>query len=407
MHHTSRSAGLALACTVLLAACGGGPDDESAGRAPEPPAATRIDLLSSASRGMESVVFRGQDAYVSLGNTALEGTAVLRAGLPLTSASTWTPVAMGGCALGPADEFFPPRAPRLKLLADTLWLFQPWSDGPQPRAQEHSTCAMSAQAGSFAPRDQGLRACNEYYCSTLSMNALKLSGSRLYSNAGAGINLFASSDQGASWRVLRGGFDEFVCTHTQFQVIGDRVLVGGECPLDHAFLEAYQLSADGMRLVSEDKLPITTPELENRNIQFIEPVPDTQRVFVGVEGGLLRSEDGGRSFKFVIHNPVEGATAYPYVKAFLPLRGKPDTLVVGGFDKHNFRPYMAWSKDGGTTWTDISSMLPGYTRTANGADTRVAVVTSIAEDPQGRILFTMNEREDQQGRLFQLTMGRR
>lgn len=399
MQHQIKPVAAALAAAVLLAGCGGAFDG---GAAPDDtPSVTRVELLASSARAMDSVVFRDGHAYVALGNTAGEGTAVQRAPLPLSAASAWTPVALGACALPRVDgEFVPPRSPRLKLLGDTIWLFHPWVGD-----NEHSACAMPARATAFAPRDGALRACDGSYCETLSMSDLKVSGTRLYTNAGAGINLFASGDGGASWRVLRGGFAGYSCTHTKFEVVGERVLVGGECPLDDAFLEAYQLSADGMALASSEKLPLSVPELENRNVQFIEAVPGTQRVFVGVEGGLLRSDDGGKRFEFVIHNPLEGAKAYPYMQAFLPLRGRPGTIVVGGFDKENFRPYLAFTQDGGKSWTDISSLLPGYTRPAGG-DTRVAVVTSLAQDPQGRILVTMNEREDQHGRLLLLTLGR-
>lgn len=398
MHHHFKPAVPAIGAAMLLAACGGaGVTDEVL------PAVTRIDLLSSSTRAMESLVFSEGNAYVSLGNNAAEGTAVLRASLPLGATSSWTPVALGSCGLKPAEsDYFPQRSPRLKVLGDTLWLFQPWAGGA-----EHAACTMPARATGFAPRDAALRFCDGDYCETLSMSELKLAGTRLYTNAGAGTNLFASSDGGASWRVLRGDFAAFNCTHTNFEVIGDRVLVGGECPLDHAFLEAYQLTPDGMGLVSDKELPLSVPPLENRNVQFIEAVPGTQRVFVGVEGGLLRSDDGGKSFRFVIHNPIENNKGYPYVKSFLPLRGQPDIIVVGGFDKENFQPYMAWSRDGGSSWTDISALLPGYGRKVEGAETRVATVTSIVQDPQGRILFTLNEREDQQGRLYQLILGQR
>lgn len=400
MHHSFKPVCAALAAAFLLAACGGA-NDFAAGPAPAP-VATRVDLLASSVRAMDSVVFCDGHAYVGMGNTANEGSAVQRAALPLSSTSAWTPVPLGACALKPVEgDHMPPRAPRLKQLGDTTWMFYSWAG-----EDERSACAMPAQATAFAPRDQALRVCYERFCETLAMGDLKLAGTRLYTNAGAGVNLFASSDQGASWRVLRGDLAGFSCTHTKFEVIGDRVLVGGECPLDDAFLEAYQLTADGMGLVSEQQLSLTVPELENRNVQFIEAVPGTQRVFVGVEGGLLRSVDGGRRFDFVIHSPVEGAKAYPYVQAFLPLRGKPDTIVVGGFDKENFRPYLAWTADGGATWTDISALLPGYTRPAKG-DTHVAMVTSLAQDPQGRIVVTLNEREDQQGRLLLLTLGSR
>lgn len=390
----------AAACALLLAACGGSIDGIVI--EPEVPAVSRIDQVSSNARGMESVVFRGGSAYVSLANSATEGTAVLKAPLPLASNSSWTQVALGTCGLKPVGEFIV-RAPKLKLLGDTIWMMQPWSDGAS--TEEHSTCNMTAQAASFAPRDQGLRACNEYFCSTLSMTDLKAVGTRLYSNAGAGINLLGSGDNGASWKVLRGQFDSMMCTHTAFHVIGDRVLVGGECPLDFAFLEAYQLGADGLSLASQTKLPLTVPALENRNIQFIESLPNSQRVFVGVEGGLLRSEDGGKTFKFVIQEPVEGNKAYPYIKSILPLNGSPDTIVVGGFDKHNHKPYLAVSRDGGATWSDLSNLLPGFNPPA-GSDSS-AMVTSLAQDPQGRIYLSLNEREDGQGRLLQLTLGRR
>jgi hypothetical protein len=400
MRHSFRLHLCAAASALFLAACGGGIDDIVI--EPEIPAVSRIDQVASNARGMESIVFRGGSAYVSLANSATEGSAVLKATLPLAANSSWTPVALGSCGVGPVGDFIV-RAPKLKLLGDTIWLMQPWFDGAS--TEEHATCSMTAQATGFAPRDQGLRACNEYFCSTLSMTDLKAVGTRLYSNAGAGINLLGSGDNGASWKVLRGQFDSMMCTHTAFHVIGDRVLVGGECPLDFAFLEAYQLGADGLSLASQAKLPLTVPELENRNIQFIESLPDSQRVFVGVEGGLLRSQDGGKTFAFVIREPVEGNKAYPYIKSILPLNGKPDTIVVGGFDKHNHKPYLAVSRDGGATWSELSNLLPGFNPPA-GSDS-AAMVTSLAQDPQGRIYVSLNEREDGQGRLLQLTLGRR
>lgn len=400
MQYHIKPAALAVASALVLAGCGG-----STNELDSVPAVSRVEVLASQSRGMESVVFSGGSAYVALGNSAKEGTAVVKAALPLSATSSWTPVGLGACALGPHGDM-PVRVPKLKMAGDTMWLMQWWQESADPAVQEHSTCALAPQATAFVPRDQGLRVCNEYFCSTLSMNDIKLAGTRLYTNAGAGENLFASSDNGATWRVVRGQFDSMLCTHTSFEVIGERVLVGGECPLDDAFLDAYQLAPGGMSLASPEKLALTTPELQNRNVQFIQALPGGQRVFVGVEGGLLRSEDGGRSFKFVIHNPVEGASAYPYVKSLLALKNSPDTLVIGGFDKHNFRPYLAFSRDGGTSWNDISNLLPGYSQQPAG-ETRVAIVNSLAEDPEGRILVVMNEREDSQGRILLLTLGRR
>lgn len=201
--------------------------------------------------------------------------------------------------------------------------------------------------------------------------------------------------------MVLGQFDSMVCTHQAFQVVGDRLLVGGECPLDVAYVRAYRLGANG-GLASNTPLPVTLPALENRNVQFIEQVANTQRVFAGVEGGLLRSEDGGQSFKFVIQQPVEGAKAYPYIRAFLALAGKPDTLVVGGFDKANALPYLAWSADGGNKWTDISSLLPGHARSAG--DSSFAEVSSLSQDPQGQVIVTVNLKDGSEGRVLRLTL---
>jgi hypothetical protein len=365
------------------------------------PVATSLELLTSTARGMESVAYHGGSAYLSLGNSKTEGSAVLKATLPVTRSSSWTPVGLGACAMGKQGDFIV-RAPTLKMVGGDMWLMQPWADTPEATG-EHATCSLVAHSASFVPRDQDLRSCNDYFCETLSVQDIKINGKRLYSNPGAGLNLFTSIDSGNTWQVIRGQKASMMCTPTKFQVIGERVLVGGECPLDMAFVEAYQLTADGGALASQTKLALALPDLENRNVQFIETVPGSQRVFIGVEGGLLRSDDNGQSFKFVIQEPLSGAKAYPYIRSFLPVKGKPDTMVIGGFDKATQLAYLAWSKDGGTSWTDISKLTPNYGKPpAAGA---ASMITAISEDPQGRILVTMNETGEAQGKLLHLTLG--
>ena len=395
---------------ALLAGCGGGGD---AGLpvptlpAPAPQQQTRVDLLASSARGFESLAYRDGKAYLTQSNTPAAPSALLSAALPLQAGMRFGEAPLGPCALPAAREGDPARAPSLRMLGTTLWLFQPWYDSIAPgAAAEPALCALETGSSAFATRDAALRACTGAYCSTLWMSDLKQSGNVLYTNAGAGANLLASNDRGASWRVLLGQFDAMICTHQAFHVVGDRVLVGGECPLDMAYLRAYQLRADGIGLASPLPLALTLPDLENRNVQFIDSVPGTQRVFAGVEGGLLRSEDGGRTFTFVIREPVEGNQRYPYIGAFLALSKQPDTLVVGGFDKATGKPYLAWSADGGGKWTDISSLLPGYGHTAGHAadDGAVAEVTSVGEDPQGRIVVTVNEKTHAEGRLLLLTL---
>lgn len=393
------------ACALLLAACGGSDHDPVALPSPPvatTPATTTLTLLSSSARAMDSVVFHGGAAYVSLANSKTEGSAVLRAPLPLAANATWSPVGLGACAMGPQGDFIM-RSPKLKMVGENMWLMQPWADTPEA-AGEASTCTLMASSASFVPRDQDLKTCNPYFCETLSIYDMKLHGARLYSNAGGGGNLMTSKDGGNSWQVVRGEKASMMCYAGKFHLIGDRVLVGGECPLDMAFVEAYRLTADGGALASQDKLPLGLPELENRNVQFIDSVPDTQVVFVGVEGGLLRSTDNGNSFKFVIHEPLEGGKGYPYIGAFLSPKGKPNTVVVGGFDKMHGRPYLAYSHDSGASWTDISTLVPGYGKVA-GDEFGAGSVAALAEDPQGRIIVVVNERADGQGRLMQLTLA--
>ena len=404
MHHHIKLTAMAMGCALLLAGCGGSSDDDDA-KPPvavqPPPAAATLEVLTTTARGMESVAYFAGSAYLSLANSKTEGSAVLKTALPVTRSSSWTPVSQGACAMGKQGDFIV-RAPKLKVVNDDLWLMQPWADTPESK-NESSTCTLLSNSGSFVPRDQDLRVCTGGFCETLSMQDIKLHGKRLYSNPGAGLNLFTSNNGGYTWSVIRGQKASMICTPTKFHVLGERVLVGGECPLDMAFVEAYQLNADGSALASEAKLALNLPALENRNVQFIESVANTKRVFIGVEGGLLRSEDNGVSFKFVIQEPLSGSKTYPYIQSFLPLKGKPDTMVIGGFDKATQFPYLAWSKDGGTTWTDISKLAPNYGKApAGGAAT---MITSISEDPQGRIIVTMNELGDGQGKLMLLNLG--
>jgi hypothetical protein len=387
----------AAAAALLLAGCGAGSTGPAASDA-----ATRIDVLATSTRGIGNIAYKDGAAWLTLSNSAQGASAVMKTSLPLQAQSRWTEAPLGACALPKQDAAGMARTPMLRALGSALWLFQPAQETRQGQGGEHSLCALDS-SGAFAARDQPLQNCIGEWCAPLAMNDLKLAGNRLYTNAGAGQNLFVSDNAAANWRVVLGQFDSMICTHQAFQVVGDRLLVGGECPLDAAYVRAYRLGADG-GLAPDAALPVALPPLENRNVQFIEQVANTQRVFAGVEGGLLRSEDGGKSFKFVIEQPVEGNKTYPYIRSFLALAGKPDTIVVGGFDKANALPWLAWSADGGAKWTDISSLLPGYARAAG--DSAFAEVTSLSQDPQGRVIVTVNLKGGSEGRVLLLSLGK-
>jgi hypothetical protein len=407
------------AMAAALAACGGGNLDQG-GAAPQarlaamtkqsssvPSITTAAQLveLTSSPRAMQSIAFHNGAAFLSLFNSDKEGTGVLKAGLPLNKAS-WTPVNLGKCALAPTGEINPGhRAPTLKAVNGDLWLLQHWEN-----KDEHSLCQIDEQAASFVPKDAGLATCHNNFCETLAPTDMKVVRNRLIINGGGGFNVQVSEDRGATWRVLNGEFASQACYDPKFEVVGDRLLVGGECPLDSAYLRAYQLTPYSLHKKSDEALPLNLPNLENRNIQFIERIAGTNRVFVGTEGGLLRSEDGGKSFKFVIHQPlsepdvhpvrVAEAAKYPYVWKILSPSNQPNTIVAAGFDKPNGRPYLVWSSDGGDTWTDLSDKLPGYSAAAGGQ------VTSLVEGQQGQILITVNEELTSRGHLMQVTLSK-
>lgn len=405
----ARTWGALAVAAIVLAACGGSDDPAApppATPAPPPPVAqvTKVDVLATSASGIESIAYKDGQAYLGLSNSLSTGSSVLRTALPLKAGATWTAMPLGACGVAAAGET-PLRAPTLRVLGSTMWLFQPWYDGGLATANDHALCALDTSAGTgvFVARDQGLKACSGEFCSVLSMTDLKQNGNVLYSNAGGAPNLLASNDGGNKWNAVLGQLDAMMCYHQSFEVIGDRVLVGGECPLDMAYVRAYRLRSDGLGLASEQALPVTLPDLENRNVQFISRIGTSQRVFIGVEGGLLRSEDGGQSFKFVIEHPLSGGANYPYIGQLLAMPDKPDTIVAGGFDKATTRPYLAWSADGGGKWTDISSLLPGYANAAGR--TATGMVTSLGLDPQGRIVVTVNEEEHAKGSVLLLTLG--
>lgn len=374
----------------LLFACGGSTND------PEP---TKVELMLSTDRGLQSIVFDGGHAYLSQSNSDTQASRVMRTDATITAGAAWQALDMGACALPANPSGDRLDAGVLQRAGGKTWLLQ----GPAQSDAQHTLCLLDSTGSSWLPKDAGLKVCYPGYCDTMWASELKAVGTRLFSNAGAGPNLLVSDDQGAHWRPLLGQMDPMICTHQSFHIVGSRVLVGGECPLDMAYVRAYGLTIDGGQLTSPNPLPMQLPELENRNVHFIESVPGTQRVFVGVEGGLLRSDDGGQAFKFVIRQPLSGGTGYPYITALLSPAGKPNRVIAAGFDKAAGKPYLAWSDDGGERWTELSALLPGYVKPAGSEAT--TQVTSLTEDAQGRIWLTVNEDLGRKGRLLKLSLG--
>ncbi len=208
---------------------------------------------------------------------------------------------------------------------------------------------------------------------------LIVSGDTLYYAAGG--NVVASGDGGATWRALVGFLEPAFCYDPSIEVVGDRMLIGGECPLDVAYVRAGRLAPGGLSWL-EEPAPVITPELENRNVQFIHRFGESSIVFAGIEGALLRSFDGGASFEFAFHVPIDGAPKYPYIGSIWMPQSRAGTVLVAGFDKAapEGGAWMALSRDYGRTWVDLSDIIP------RDASFRPDSVSFLEEDRDGRLL---------------------
>jgi len=248
--------------------------------------------------------------------------------------------------------------------------------GKQPTIEDtsadHTLVVSADQGATFTPIDEGLRDCS-LGCASMAVRRIAFVADRIFVVAGG--NLMVSADSGATWQPLfpsASGSPEAQLCPLQFAVGGESVLLGGECPLDIGWIGRGTLRPD-LLAWTEEVGRLDIEDMANRNVQFIERVPGTDTVFAGVEGGLLRSDDGGASFRWSIYFPIESAV-YPYIRQFVRSR---NAIVAGGFDKGGNKAYLALSADGGATWSDISVLLGAAPESS---------VTLVAEDAGGRIL---------------------
>lgn len=188
----------------------------------------------------------------------------------------------------------------------------------------------------FVPLDDGLEECFGGYCAYLTASQAAFQGDVVFLNAGG--NLVASQG-GGPWTPLVGEIARQACYDPTFAVNGRRILIGGECPLDMAYVRAGTLR-EGMLEWELAPESVVTPPLGNRNVQFIEFLGDGSVVLSGIEGAILRSSDGGASFDFALFHELDDPFVYPYVTELLA-PGDGAELLAGGFDKANMRPYLA------------------------------------------------------------------
>lgn len=254
------------------------------------------------------------------------------------------------------------------------------------RATDHSFLKSVDRGATFVPMDAALEHCSAGYCSFLMPTQAVFKDNLIFLNAGAGLNLQVSNNNGASWIPLSGNLESNSCSNPAFELIGTRVLMGGECPLDFAYIRAGTLRPDLLDWLSPPHRPasVIMPFLSNRNVQFIKNKPNTSDVYAGVEGGLLKSTDVGHSFRFVVKYT---SGSYPYITNILFPSRNPNVIVVGGIDRGSSRQlFLAYSKDNGETWLDISNKAQFFVGVPSHTTELTDRVHFISEDSEGRIL---------------------
>jgi hypothetical protein len=259
------------------------------------------------------------------------------------------------------------------------------------RASDHSFLRSTDGGTTFAPVDAALENCFGGFCRFMPVSQIKLHEGRIYATAGG--NVVVTSDGGASWTALVGFLEPQACYDPTIELAGDRLLIGGECPLDVAYIRHGTLSGEGTGFVpGGEPRDALTPVLENRNVQFIRRIGDSSIVYAGIEGALLRSTDLGSSFDFVVHYELDSTEKYPYITH---LAESDRGFFIAGFDKMDLLPYLATSADG-IFWTDLSGAV-------QAADFNITAF--VAVDPSGRLLAGLLDVERQLLRIGEIVQS--
>jgi hypothetical protein len=247
-------------------------------------------------------------------------------------------------------------------------------------ATEHSFLKSVDHGSTYIPIDNGLQECLENYCYYLTPTQAQFKDDLIYLNAGGGPNLMFSNNGGASWTSLLGTMQQMTCSSQAFELVATRMLVGGLC-LESAYLRGGTLQPD---LMSWTQLPanVSTPSLGARLVQIIKNKPGTPDVYAGIGGGLLKSTDSGQTFRYVIQ--YLGGNMFPYVGSILFPANSPNLIIIGGRDNNRTGPFLAYSRDNGEKWYDISPQALLYAGLP-GPGTNLDQIDFVTQDPQGRI----------------------
>ncbi len=288
---------------------------------------------------------------------------------------------------------------------NTLYVLKYSEETRGTQATDHSFLRSEDRGQTFIPMDSGLEYCLGGYCSFLMPTEAIFKDNLIFLNAGGAPNLQVSNNNGENWIPLLGSLETRACYQQVFEIIENRVLVGGECPLDVAYIRGGTLRSDFLDWASPEQRPrnVITPYLGNRNVQFIKNKPNTPDVYAGVEAALLKSTDSGQSFRFVIKYASSSSTGIaPYITKILFHSKNPNVIVVGGFDKGTAkRLFLAYSKDNGETWLDVTNQTQFFVGKPSNT-TEVDKVEFITEDAEGRVLVGISRPETKTLTIVQL-----
>lgn len=284
----------------------------------------------------------------------------------------------GPLRLEPDSELLPLKFPEGEVqnfhVIDGAWylLKEPAKDG-------RVLLRSRDQGATWEPLDDGLEVDEGDGKTRLMPTRMAVERRVLFSNAGGGPNFMSSPNDGKTWNLLFGMMKTQMAYAGKLLVRGRTALLGGEAPLDDAYLRRGELRED-LSGWAQGPVSVEPMDIGNRNVQFIEASGESGFLFAGVEGGLLKSTDDGRTWRWV-QQFGEGESVregqYPYIQQVCFGAGSKRRIWAGGFDKvADSRPYLSVSEDGGETWADVSKSL--------GAASGWQNILAIHEDSDGR-----------------------
>ena len=265
-------------------------------------------------------------------------------------------------------------------------------------ATDHSILRSDDHGSTFVPIDGALQECGSGFCEYLAATEALFVGRSIIINAGYN-SLLITDDNGGSWTSLLGGFHRGLCAAQPFELVGHRMIIGGDCPLESGFIESGIITTD---MLGWTMLPKAagSPDMNDRGVWAIRRKPNSTDVYAGVFGGLLRSTDGGQNFRFVFDYSITDASATFVQTIFYPSHA-PNVIVAAGRESRQL--FLAYSKDNGGTWLDISPAVQPFVGAPDS--TGSTSVDFIKEDPNGNIFAGVVYNPTKMFKLLQLNFN--